>query len=123
MKVVTVRYHREPEGWWAETEDLPNYTAAGATYGEVRDFVFRGLPALLNQPLDIREDLSELGIAVPVVVLNASSTLPELRLGSLTASFAASINRGLARSLIVLAKTFREGTAGMVDRNERLTLT
>jgi predicted RNase H-like HicB family nuclease len=123
MRIVTVRYHWEPEGWWAETGDLPNYSAAGATYEEVRDLVFRGLPALLEQPLDIREDLSEVGIAVPVVVLNASSTLPGLSLGSLSGSFAASINRGLARPIISLAKTLREGTVGMIDRNERLTLT
>lgn len=123
MRIVTVRYHQEPEGWWAETGDLPNYSAAGATYEEVRDLVFRGLPALLDQPLDIREDLSEVGIAVPIVVLNASSSLPGLVLGSLSGSFAASINRGLAQPLISLAKTLREGTVGMIDRNERLTLT
>jgi hypothetical protein len=123
MRVVTVRYHREPEGWWAETEDLPNYSAAGATYEEVRDLVFRGLPALLDQPLDIREDLSELGIAVPVMVLNVSGTLPGLSLGSLPSSFGASTNKRLAQPLIALAKALRHANAGMLDRNERLTLT
>jgi predicted RNase H-like HicB family nuclease len=123
MRVVRVRYHREPEGWWAETGELPNYSAAGATYEEVRDLVFRGLPALLDEPLDIREDLSEMGITVPVVVLNSSSTLPELHLGSLSASFAATLNRGLSQPLISLARSLREGTVGIIDRNERLTLT
>ena len=123
MRVVTVRYHQEPEGWWAETEDLPHYSAAGATYEEVRDLVFRGLPSLLDEPLDIREDLSEIGIVIPVVVLSTSSTLPGLDFGALSGSFASSINRSLARPLISLARTLREGTVGMIDRNERLTLT
>ncbi|SRR6266498_2713116 len=123
MRVVAVRYHQEPEGWWAETADLPNYSAAGATYEEVRDLVFRGLPALLDQPIDIREDLSDVGIAVPLVVLDSSSTLSGLALGSLSGSFATSMNRVLAQPINYLAKALRESTAGMIDRNERLTLT
>jgi hypothetical protein len=36
---VVMDYHHEPEGWWADSEDLPGFTAAGATrlpqiYGE-----------------------------------------------------------------------------------------
>jgi predicted RNase H-like HicB family nuclease len=35
---VTVRvlYHREPEGWWAESPDIVGWSIAGESYEEVR---------------------------------------------------------------------------------------
>lgn len=32
-------YHREPEGWWAESPDLPGFSAAAPTLLELRDTV------------------------------------------------------------------------------------
>jgi predicted RNase H-like HicB family nuclease len=39
MRDVAVRYHSEPQGWWAESEDLPGWTAVGASLEELRDLV------------------------------------------------------------------------------------
>jgi hypothetical protein len=68
VRPVTVRYHHEPEGWWAETDALPNYSAAGASFEAVRDLVRAGLPELLGEPLDFYDDVSDTGSVVPVVL-------------------------------------------------------
>jgi predicted RNase H-like HicB family nuclease len=41
---VTVRvlYHREPDGWWAESPDIDGWTVAGETCDEVRALVDDG---------------------------------------------------------------------------------
>ncbi len=56
MRTVTVRYHQEPEGWWAETDELPTFSAAGASYEEVRERVRDALPDLLGESLELLED-------------------------------------------------------------------
>lgn len=68
MRPVIVRYHQESEGWWAETPDLPTFSAAGATYEEVRNRVHTALPDLVGSPLDIYDDLTDAGVAVPMTV-------------------------------------------------------
>lgn len=67
MSTVTVRYYEEPEGWWAEADALPTFSAAGASYAEVRSRVLSALPDLLGEPVEILEDLSAAGVTVPVV--------------------------------------------------------
>ena len=39
MDAVRVIYHREPEGWWAESPDIPGWYAAGESYEAVRALV------------------------------------------------------------------------------------
>lgn len=39
MDPMRVIYHHEPDGWWAESPDLDGWSAAGATYDEVRALV------------------------------------------------------------------------------------
>lgn len=78
MRSVTVRYHNEPEGWWAETDDLPNYSAAGASFEEVRRLVRLGLPDLLGDEVDFYDDVSETGIASPMIVHVTGPTLAEV---------------------------------------------
>ena len=39
---VVMEYHHEPEGWWARSEDLPGFTAVGATLDEVRELAHSG---------------------------------------------------------------------------------
>jgi len=77
MATVTVTYHHEPEGWWAETEAIPRFSAAGTSYDEVHEQVARSLTALLNDPaLDIREQLMDdlTGIVSPVTLVAAHSS-------------------------------------------------
>ena len=49
MDPLRVIYHREPEGWWAESPEVPGWSAAGATYEEVRALVDEGLPIALGR--------------------------------------------------------------------------
>lgn len=49
MDVVRVIYHCEPEGWWAESPDVPGWSAAGATYEEVRQLAVEGVEFALER--------------------------------------------------------------------------
>jgi len=51
-RTVRVQYHHEPEGWWAESDDVPGFVAAGATVREVRELVREGIPFYLEASLD-----------------------------------------------------------------------
>lgn len=58
MRRVLVRYHREPEGCWAESPDAPGWSAAGSTLDEVRALALEGLKWQLGDDVHIDEDLS-----------------------------------------------------------------
>jgi predicted RNase H-like HicB family nuclease len=47
---VRVLYHHEEEGWWAESPDVAGWTAAGATFEEVRELAEEGIPFALEVP-------------------------------------------------------------------------
>lgn len=73
MATVTVTYHHEDEGWWAEadTDEVPRFSAAGETYDETHALVVRSLTNILGaSEIDIREQLfdEELGVAVPLTL-------------------------------------------------------
>lgn len=55
-KTIRIRYHSEPEGCWADSPDIPGFTAAGSTLDEVREQVRGSLPHLLREPLEIVEE-------------------------------------------------------------------
>jgi predicted RNase H-like HicB family nuclease len=43
MSEVRIRYHHEPEGWWADSPDLPGFSAVGRTFDEVREMALDGV--------------------------------------------------------------------------------
>ena len=49
MDVVRVIHHQEPEGWWAESPDVPRWYAAGSTYAEVRQLAVEGVAFALER--------------------------------------------------------------------------
>jgi predicted RNase H-like HicB family nuclease len=53
---VWIEYHSEPEGWWAESPDLPGFSAAGDTFPEVHAQAHEGAEFFAEEPLEI-EDL------------------------------------------------------------------
>lgn len=53
MRRVTVIYHWEPEGSWAECPDAPGFSAAAATFNELRGQVRDGLAFYFDQPVDV----------------------------------------------------------------------
>jgi predicted RNase H-like HicB family nuclease len=44
MDSVRVIYHRENDGWWAESPDVDGWSAAGDTFAEVRRLAGEGVP-------------------------------------------------------------------------------
>lgn len=51
MSEVRIRYHHEPEGWWADSPDLPGFSAAGETFDEVREMALEGVSFVTDTSL------------------------------------------------------------------------
>jgi predicted RNase H-like HicB family nuclease len=49
MEPIRVIYHREPEGWWAESPDVKGWTAVGGSYAEVLKLAQEGIPFALER--------------------------------------------------------------------------
>jgi len=65
---VRVLYHEEPEGWWAESPDVPSWTVAGRTYDEVRELVLEGVSfALASEAEERGEGFDEARFAKIVI--------------------------------------------------------
>jgi predicted RNase H-like HicB family nuclease len=54
---VVMDYFHEPEGWWARSTDLPGFTAAGATFDEVRELAHSGAEFYLERPVEVEDRL------------------------------------------------------------------
>jgi predicted RNase H-like HicB family nuclease len=52
---IQMHYHYEPEGWWAESPELPGFSAAGATFEEVREQAHEGAAFFADEPLEIED--------------------------------------------------------------------
>ena len=48
MDTVRVIYHCEPDGWWAESPDVQDWSAAGDSYAEVMKLAEEGIPFALG---------------------------------------------------------------------------
>ena len=44
MVTARVIYHYEDGAWWAESPDVPGWSAAGGTFAEVRQLAAEGIP-------------------------------------------------------------------------------
>jgi predicted RNase H-like HicB family nuclease len=55
MRRILVIYRQEPDGWWAESPDVPGYFAVGVTRFEVEDLVSEGLPLFVGEEIVIVE--------------------------------------------------------------------
>lgn len=57
---VNVRYHVEPEGVWAESDEVPGFSAAGESLGEVRGLVREGLAFHFDgAPFELAEEMAQ----------------------------------------------------------------
>jgi predicted RNase H-like HicB family nuclease len=52
---IRMEYHWEPEGWWAESSDLPGFSAAGQTFAEVRAQAHEGARFFAGEELVIED--------------------------------------------------------------------
>jgi predicted RNase H-like HicB family nuclease len=53
VRTVTLVYHRELEGWWAESPDIKGFVAGGETLAEARAMAEEGLRFYLSESDDI----------------------------------------------------------------------
>lgn len=73
---IQMHYHYEPEGWWAESPELPGFSAAGTTFAEVRQQAHEGAVFFADEPLEIEDK-------TPVVSsTNACSSAASVRLAA-----------------------------------------
>lgn len=79
MGRVTVIYHWEPEGCWAECPDAPGFSAAADTFSELREKAREGLAFYFDQPVDVFDIFPDIEPAWTATsaseVVSASSTL------------------------------------------------
>ncbi len=52
---VRVIYRAEAEGVWAESPNVPGYSALGGSMDEVKQLVAEGLPEFLGKPVELVE--------------------------------------------------------------------
>jgi hypothetical protein len=43
MKMIHVQYHSESDGWWADSVDLPGWTAVAESYADLRTLAREGV--------------------------------------------------------------------------------
>ena len=59
MRMVAVQFHFEPEGWWADSLDLPGWTCAGSTLAEVRALASEGAREFAGASVVVHEFLPQ----------------------------------------------------------------
>lgn len=67
MRIVRVLYRQEADGWWAESPDVPGYTAVGRDHEEVRQMIREGLPYFLGETLGYLEEIIAPSVTRPSV--------------------------------------------------------
>src|SRR5262249_6829375 len=79
MRRVTVIYHWEPEGCWAESPDAPGFSAAAGTFAELREQVRGGLAFHFDGPVEVVEIVPDVepawSVSTDAEVVAASSGL------------------------------------------------
>jgi hypothetical protein len=61
MSTVTVVYHHEEGSWWAESDDLPGFSAVGSSFDEVERLVREAVhdESVIPAPVDLVEELDD----------------------------------------------------------------
>lgn len=78
MRTINVTYHREAGTWWAESADVPGYTAVADSMASLRPLVADGLAfALEGEELVIVEELENGALLSPVTPLGIPTHVPE----------------------------------------------
>lgn len=64
---VKITYHKEDGAWWAESDDMPGFSAAGDTFAETRKLAREDIPFYFDdgKPTQIREFLDSGAEVVP----------------------------------------------------------
>jgi predicted RNase H-like HicB family nuclease len=75
MATAHVRYHYDPEGWWADSPEFPEYSAFGATLDEVRLLARDGLRFLAED--DALNVVDEFSLLTPTPALTCGVEIEE----------------------------------------------
>ena len=68
MKKVKIIYHREDGIWWAESDDVPDFSAAADTFHDIRKLALDGIDFTLDgAPTSITEQMED-GSLIPSIV-------------------------------------------------------
>lgn len=95
MTTVQVSYHYEDgEGWWADSDALPGWTAIGATFEEVRTLVREGVREFVGDTAIVEE------LGVPFMV---STTTSGFSSGTIEAGWSAGMRMVFAVSGLPMA--------------------
>lgn len=78
MRTLRVVYHREAEGWWAESPDLPGFSAAADSFDALRAQVSDGIPFALEDTGDGSAVVLHIVGAIDARVLEPSSEASEI---------------------------------------------
>jgi len=65
MKSISILYHQEPEGWWAESQAIPGWTAVGGTLDEVREQVSSAIQTFVGPGVAVVEEGLPVGGDLP----------------------------------------------------------
>lgn len=65
MRQITVIYHQEDGVWWAETSDLPGFSSAADSVGELRKLTHEGISIALDGAPHMILEVSASQPAVP----------------------------------------------------------
>lgn len=60
MRTIHVVYHHEEGSWWAESDDMPGWTAIGGSLREIRRLVREGIGIFFEGvEIDLRESYAD----------------------------------------------------------------
>jgi predicted RNase H-like HicB family nuclease len=79
MRRITVDYHREGSSWWAESVDLPGFSAAADTRAELEDLVREGVDFALDGEPFVLVEATGWKTGEFTVSATGVSTFPEQR--------------------------------------------
>lgn len=68
MDVVHIVYHYEDGTWWAESVDLPGWTAVASTADDIRNQVREAIDFFIDRPVDVEE----VGLPLATITIHPS---------------------------------------------------
>jgi predicted RNase H-like HicB family nuclease len=105
-----VTYHHEDDTWWAESPDVPGFSATADSLSALRTLVWEGLAFHLEQEsVDLLESMAGSGVVASVVVYSEAAWL-EWRWSTTAAPLASPM------SYHVVATPSPQGTTPLLTR-------
>jgi len=88
-RLIRVLYQHDDDGWWAESPDVPGFTAVGQTEDEVRDQALAGVRVF--EPGDAPIAIVEVGTAFAEGALACNGVLTHTEASTMTWTLTSSV--------------------------------